>query len=91
MCPTTFPPIISLPRGPEILAERDAEDPLVLTVAVRENDVTVPHDFVDEVYYKSSQYFQLLSEVSGSEKWIDRQTTLLGAQLAGRRMITLED
>ena len=51
MCPTTFPPIISLPRGREILAERDAEDPLVLTVAVRENDVTVPHDFVDEVFY----------------------------------------
>ena len=41
VCPTTFPPIISLPRGREILAERDAEDPLVLTVAVRENDVTV--------------------------------------------------
>ena len=43
VCPTSFPPLISLPQGSEILTEQNKGDSLVLPVDIREGDCSWLH------------------------------------------------
>ncbi len=64
MCPTTFPPIIQLPRGSEILAERNKES-AVLSVSVRANPPPVVKWFRHGVEISPLEgHYDLLSDFS---------------------------